>query len=215
MLVFANANLVLFAVPKTGSTAYHLALRRKADIVLSGRASIKHLTLRKYDRHFAPYLAQAHGLAPDRVAVIRNPLEYMRSWYRYRQRPDGPDGSKRIMDMNFDDFILATLEKRPPAFAKIGSQLAFVSDDEGTIRVNHLFAYERPLIFREFLSQRLGFAVKTGQKNVSPPADTAISPGTEAQLRSARAEEFALHDRIMQAGGHLVLPLVDNAPVAG
>ena len=35
MLVFAAANLVLFAVPKTGSTAYHLALRGKADIVLA------------------------------------------------------------------------------------------------------------------------------------------------------------------------------------
>ncbi len=215
MLVFAAANLVLFAVPKTGSTAYHLALRRKADIVLSGRASIKHLTLRKYDRHFAPYLEQAHGLCPDRVAVIRDPLEYMRSWYRYRQRPDGPDNAKRIMDLSFDDFILATLEKRPPPFAKIGSQLAFVSAADGAIRVNHLFAYERPLVFREFLSQRLGFAVKTGQKNVSPPATTTISPGTEAELRRARAEEFALHDRIMQAGGHLVIPLSAAAPVAG
>lgn len=210
MLVFAAANLVLFAVPKTGSTAYHLALRRKADIVLSGRASIKHLTLRKYDRHFAPYLEQAHGLCPDRVAVIRDPLEYMRSWYRYRQRPDGPDSAKRVTNLSFDDFILASLEKRPPPFAKIGSQLAFISADDGAIRVNHLFAYERPLIFREFLSHRLGFAVKTGQKNVSPPAETTLSPETEAKLRRARADEFALHDRIMQAGGHLVIPLGDE-----
>ena len=34
MLVFVDANLVLFEVPKTGSTAYHLALRGKADISL-------------------------------------------------------------------------------------------------------------------------------------------------------------------------------------
>jgi hypothetical protein len=205
MLVFATADLVLFAVPKTGSTAYHLALRSKADIALAGRASIKHLTVRKYERHFAPYLAQAHGLTPERVAVIRDPLEYLRSWYRYRQRPDGPADSKRIRDMGFDEFVLAALEPKPPAFAKIGTQRAFVSGRGGEIAVDHLFAYERPLVFRDFLSARLGFAVKTAQKNVSPPADTAISAAVEARLRQVQAAEFDLHGRVMAAGGHLVM----------
>lgn len=215
MLVFATANLVLFAVPKTGSTAYHLALRSKADIALSGRAGIKHLTVRKYERHFLPYLQAAHGLTPERVAVIRDPLEYLRSWYRYRQRADGPADSKRVRDMGFDAFVLATLEPRPPAVAKIGSQLAFVSGRDGTPRVDHLFAYERPMILRQFLSDRLGFAVKPAQKNVSPPAETTISPAVEAQLRTARKPEFALHDRIIAAGGHLVTPLEAGAPPGG
>lgn len=211
MLVFANANLVLFAVPKTGSTAYHLALRRKADIVLSGRAGIKHLTVRKYDQHFAPYLAAAHGLVPERVAVIRDPLEYLRSWYRYRQRSDGPAGRKQVHDLSFDDFVLAALAPRPAAFAKVGSQRAFVSSRKNEIRVNHLFAYERPVVFRDFLQARLGYAVKPGQKNVSPPVDTAISDAVLDQLRKAQAAEFALHDAIMAAGGHLVTPLERDA----
>ena len=205
MLVFATADLVLFAVPKTGSTAYHLALRSKADIVLAGRASIKHMTVRKYERHFAPYLAQAHGLAPERVAVIRDPLEYLRSWYRYRQRPNGPAETKRIRDMGFDAFVLAALEPKPPAFAKTGTQRAFVSGRDGEIAVDHLFAYERPLALRTFLSERLGFAVTPAQKNVSPPADTAISPAVEARLRQVQAAEFDLHARVMAAGGHLVM----------
>ncbi|MDM7970436.1 MAG: hypothetical protein QUV10_12525 [Paracoccaceae bacterium] len=214
MLVFAAAYLVLFAVPKTGSTAYHLALRSKADIVLAGKASIKHLTLRKYERHFAPYLEQAHGLVPERVAVIRDPLDYLRSWYRYRQRPDGPADSKRVRDMGFDAFVLATLERRPPPFAKIGTQRAFVAGRDGQIRVEHLFAYERPIALRGFLSERLGFAVKPAQKNVSPPAETVISAAVEAEFRQAMAADVALHQRIMAAGGHLVTPsgaVVDEA----
>lgn len=212
MLVFAAANLVLFAVPKTGSTAYHLALRGKADIVLAGRAAIKHMTARKYDRHFAPYLAQAHGLTPERVAVIRDPLEQIRSWYRYRQRPDAAGRPNSAAGLSFDDFVLAALEDAPPAYAKLGSQLAFVSDRHGAIRVEHLFAYERPVVFRQFLSDRLGFEVKTEQKNVSPPAPTPISAQVEAKLRAARAAEFALHDSILAAGGHLVTSLGDAQP---
>lgn len=210
MLVFANANLVLFAVPKTGSTAYHLALRRKADIVLSGRAGIKHLTVRKYMRHFAPYLSQAHGLAPERAAVIRDPLDYLRSWYRYRQRGDGPAGAKRVLDLSFDDFVLASLAAKPVAMAKVGSQHAFVSDSAGQPAVEHLFAYERPAVFRAFLEARLGYAVKPGQKNVSPPVEAPVSDAVLAQLRAARAADFALHDRIMAAGGHLVTPLSES-----
>lgn len=212
MLVFANANLVLFAVPKTGSTAYHLALRGKADIVLAGRAAIKHMTARKYDRHFAPYLAQAHGLTPERVAVIRDPLEQVRSWYRYRQRPDTAGRPNSAAGLSFDEFVLASLQDDPPPYARLGNQLAFVSDRQGTIRIDHLFAYERPVVFRQFLSDRLGFEVKTDQKNVSLPAPTPISPQVEARLRAARTDEFALHDSILAAGGHLVTTLGDSAP---
>ncbi|WP_375569193.1 hypothetical protein ABWH93_15210 [Seohaeicola saemankumensis] len=212
MLVFAAANLVLFAVPKTGSTAYHLALRGKADIVLAGRAAIKHMTARKYDRHFAPYLAQAHGLTPERVAVIRDPLEQVRSWYRYRQRPDTAGRPNSAAGLSFDEFVLASLQDDPPPYARLGNQLAFVSDRQGTIRIDHLFAYERPVVFRQFLSDRLGFEVKTNQKNVSPPAPTPISPQVEARLRAARTDEFALHDSILAAGGHLVTTLGDSAP---
>ena len=108
--------------------------------------------------------------------------------------------------------MLATLQDDPPSYAKLGSQLAFVSDRHGAIRVDHLFAYERPLIFRQFLSDRLEFEVRTEQKNVSPPAPTPISAPVEARLRAARADEFALHASIMAAGGHLVTPLGDAQP---
>jgi hypothetical protein len=116
--------------------------------------------------------------------------------------------------MGFDAFVLATLERRPPAFAKIGTQRAFVAGKDGQIRVEHLFAYERPIALRGFLGERLGLEVKLGQKNVSPPADTQISPAVEAQFRAAMAADVALHARIMAAGGHLVTPtgaVVDEA----
>jgi len=79
MLVFGDANLVLFAVPKTGSTAYHLALRGKADISLINKPFLKHMSMRKYEADFAPFLQKAYGLAPARVAVMRDPLEQLRS----------------------------------------------------------------------------------------------------------------------------------------
>lgn len=207
MLVFVDANIVLFAVPKTGSTAYHLALRGKADISLANKAGLKHMTARKFDRDFGPYLAQAHGLHPERVAVMRDPLEQLRSWYRYRQDPKRKGAGNSAAGMSFDDFVLAAIEDTPPPFARVGSQFAFVTDDAGDVRIDHLFAYEKQAVFRRFLEDRLGQKIETKEKNVSPSAATPISPEVEAQLRAARADDFALHAAILAADGHLVTPL--------
>ena len=45
------------------------------------------------------------------------------------------------------------------------------------------------------------------QKNVSPPARAPLSAAVEDRLRKVRAEEFALYERIKDAGGHLVTPV--------
>jgi len=207
MLVFVDANLVLFAVPKTGSTAYHLALRGRADISLANKAGLKHMTARKFDRDFGPYLDRAHGLRPTRAAVIRDPLEQLRSWYRYRQDPKRKGAGNSAAGLSFDDFVLAAIADNPPPFARVGSQFAFVTDDAGAVRIEHLFAYEKPTVFRAWLSDRLGQKIDTKEKNVSPPAPTPISTEIEAQLRAARADDFALHDAIMDSGGHLLTTL--------
>ncbi|WP_323779721.1 hypothetical protein [Thalassovita sp.] len=206
MLVFVDANLVLFAVPKTGSTAYHLALKGMSEISFSGKAAYKHMSLRKYERHFAPYLKNAHGLTPERVAVMRHPVEQIRSWYKYRSRPT-PRAEKGVLEgMSFDDFVAAVIAPQPPEFAKIGSQLTFLASEDGVVRVDHLFAYERPLRLRQFLTGRLGKDFETKQRNVSPAIDAPLSPAMEAKLREVRAEEFALYDRIVAAGGYLSNP---------
>ena len=203
MLVFVDANLVMFAVPKTGSTAYHLALKGKADVVLSGKAAYKHMPVRKYERHFAPFLDNAYGLVPDRMAVMRDPTEQIRSWYKYRSRPTVKQERGVLDGMSFDRFVEAVIDSTPPQFARIGSQLAFLSTQDGTLGVDHLFAYERPVLLRRFLTSRLKKEFETKLKNVSPDIEAPLSDEMDQKLRTARAEEFALYDRVLAAGGHL------------
>ena len=207
MLVFVDANLVLFAVPKTGSTAYHMALKGRADIAFAGKQPYKHMSLRKYQRHFGPYLEAAHGLVPERMAVMRDPIEQIRSWYKYRSR-DGVRGKNAVPEgMSFDQFVGEVIAKRPRDFAKLGNQLTFLSLEDGNLGTDHLFAYEKPLLIRQFLARRLGKDFETQKKNVSPPIPAPLSTDVEAALRLSRAEEFALYDRVMTAGGHLHTPL--------
>ncbi|MCG7573300.1 hypothetical protein MHM39_06955 [Phaeobacter sp. CNT1-3] len=209
MLVFVDANIALFAVPKTGSTAYHLALKSKADIALVGKQALKHMPLRKYDQHFAPFLKGAYGLTPERVAVMRHPVEQIRSWYKYRSR-DKVRGANAVPEgMSFDDFVAEVISRNPAPCAKVGSQFTFLTNDAGELRTDHLFAYERPVQLIRFLQNRIGKPFETQQKNVSPHRDAPLSSAMEADLRAARADEFALYDRVMEAGGHLETPQID------
>ena len=200
MLVFSAQNLAFIAVPKTGTTAVEMALRPRADIVFAKHR--KHVTARRFHRRIAPFLAEAFNMTPERMAVMRDPEEQIRSWYRYRtgERQKGSDNS--TFDVSFDEFVRDVISDTPPPHAGIGSQWNMLTG-RGNVLVHHLFAYEQQPAFRAFLDERFGEPVEIKVKNVSPQADTPLEPATRAALRKARAKEFALYDRLRDAGGHL------------
>lgn len=194
----------MLAVPKTGTTAFEMALRRHADIIFAKRR--KHMSITKYHRQVAPFLKQAYGIAPERVAVMRAPLEQLRSWYRYRGRDDLRGTPNSTAEITFDAFVEAVLSKDPPPFARIGSQIKVLSMPDGSVPIHHLFTYETQSVFRDFLEARFGRSLEIKRKNVSPSRPAEISDRVLARLHEARAEEFALYDRIRAAGGHLYQP---------
>ena len=102
MLVFFKPNRAFLSVPKTGSTAYALALRKRADIAFT--KGVKHMTVGKYHAKFAPFLKDTYGLTPERFAVIRDQIDHARSWYKYRspQRMD-PKPSTCHGGVSFDE----------------------------------------------------------------------------------------------------------------
>lgn len=201
MLVFFNENLVFLAVPKTGTTAYEAALRGRADIIYRRRPSLKHTPARKYVRTIAPFLDKVHDLRPETVAVMREPLDQLRSWYRYRQKPalDGQPNSSK--GMSFDEFIQGFLSDAPPPPAKLGTQHRFLTDNADKLRVDHLFAYERPLEFKRFLEDRFQTTLDIPVKNVSPKdVDTSLSKETENRLKDRLRKDYALHADVMKTG---------------
>lgn len=201
MLVCSGANLVFLAVPKTGTTAIEVALMPHADIVFGKHR--KHMTARRFHKVIAPFLAETLDVHPETMAVIRNPVDRLRSWYRYRMRGDTDHAGHSTSDLSFDDFIRDVIRDDPPPYARIGNQHSFLCGRAGDILVDHLFAYERQATLRDFLTARLGTPLVFKQKNVSPDIPAPISPEVEAALRDARAPEFALHARAREAA-HLM-----------
>ncbi|SHG48890.1 hypothetical protein SAMN04488044_0894 [Cognatishimia maritima] len=198
MQIYFKQNLAFLAVPKTGTTAYEMALRGEADIIFAKRR--KHMTAGQFQRRMMPFLKGFYDLEPERMAIMRDPIEQIRSWYRYRT---DPKRNSRTEGLSFDEFVLATMQDPEPPLAAIGSQYGFLTMADGHQPLEHLFAYGHQNLIRGWLSDRFGKDLKFPEKNVSPDRPAPLSPKVEHRLRQARAAEFELYDRILQAGGHL------------
>ncbi|MGV6849995.1 MAG: gamma-glutamyl kinase [Marinibacterium sp.] len=196
MLVFYKARLVMLAIPKTGTTAYETALAPYADWVVSGPPDLKHAPLYRYDRFFRPIFEKVCGARMETLAVMRDPIDWLGSWYRYRRREDLRGQDQGTTGVSFDEFVKGYLKGKPPAFANVGRQGKFLTPRPGGEAVTHLFRYDDPASLHAFLHERLGISVHPERKNVSPQMALELSPGVERRLRQKLHEDFALFDRI-------------------
>jgi hypothetical protein len=196
LLVFSPQNVVLLSVPKTGSTAYEEALARHAAMVIGAPPELKHAPLFRYNRFFRPMIERFIGTAPDVVAVMREPVDWLGSWYRYRRRDALAGHPNSTADLSFDAFVAAYCRGDPPPFARVGSQAKFLEPQRNGTRVTHLFRYEDQVGLRRFLETRLGVPIAPPVCNRSPQAKLELSTRTEARLRRKHAEDFSLYAAI-------------------
>ena len=191
MLVFLRAGLVLLATPKTGSTALHMALTRHADIVTRGLPAAKHLSHARYRRLAAP-LVEALAPGPVEVcALVRDPVDWLGSWYRYRRAPALDGTANSTAGMDFDGFATAWASDAPPSCARVGNQAAFLTLPDGR-GVDILWRYEAMDGFTRWLSDRIGTAVTLPRANVSATGPTALTPALHTRLEHAFAPDRAL-----------------------
>lgn len=193
MMVFWQERLAFLATPKTASTAIESALGALAAVVIQRPRVLKHTDAGRFAAHWQPYLSQSSGERFEVAALMREPRDWLGSWYRDGQRDD-VEPEKSTRGMTFDEFVRAYCQPGPrPAFADVGSQAAFLGS-AGEARVNHLFRYENLTEFVHFLEDRLGCEIHLPRLNVSPKGKISLSAETDALLHRVCEEDFALYE---------------------
>lgn len=190
MLVFAKEKLVVLAMPKTGTTAIEEALAPHADVAFRNPPNLKHATAHRYNKYLRPYLDLTGVKDLEVACVLRHPISWLGSWYRYRSRPykDGHPNSTK--NMTFDDFVNEYQKGKPADWARVGNPKNFIRDNTGAVIVDHLFQYEQMDKFMLFLEDRLGRRVSVNERNVSPHRDLTLTEKTEEKLRRKKFEVF-------------------------
>jgi hypothetical protein len=196
MLVFFKERLVFLSVPKTGTTAYESALRPRADMVISEPPMLKHAPVYRYNRFVRPMFLKVCDTELEVVAVMREPVSWLGSWWRYRQRPFMAGKANATHGISFDEFVLAYMKGKKPRFADVGSQFKFLEAQPNGVGVTHLFRYEDQPRLQAFLCERLDVTLDLARENVSPEMPLNLSPDIAKRFRRKFSEEFDLYDSI-------------------
>lgn len=192
MLVFWKEKLVLLAVPKTGTTAIETALAPSADIAILNPPGLKHTNLHKFDRFMHPFFNSTGEDDLETAAVVRNPLDWLGSWYRYRARPYLDGKSNSTKDITFDQFVLEVLKDDKAPYARIGTQRRFLTGKDGRIGADRMFQFEELSRYVTFLEKRLTRRIELRRQNVSPEMEIPLSPEIREKLEADWAPEFDL-----------------------
>lgn len=192
MLVFWNEKLVVLATPKTGTTALERAFQPRASAAILGPPGLKHSSARRYRREVAPWLTRNGAWPHETMAMIREPVDWLGSWYRYRRRPQIAGDEASTQGIEFNDFVKAWMQPRPPEFARIGSQTRFLCGPRGRLLVTHLFRYEEYDQALAFLNARLGTSITPERANVSPKLGLALTDEVQEALEAHAARDFEL-----------------------
>ena len=226
MLIFWKQRLVFLATPKTGSTSIETALESMAHVVISRPPELKHMSANKFGKHFAPMLESVAGQKFTTVALMREPIDWLGSWYRYRQRADIPVADRSTKGLTFEEAASGFLNHAPagnkPAGDKpvgdvpvgdvpagdvpagdvptntmnVTAQSRFLGWKDGRIAVDRVFRYEAIDQFVHFLEDRLKCKILLPRLNVSPKGSLALSDDTEARLRAKFAPDYQIYESL-------------------
>lgn len=196
MLIFWDQRLVFLATPKAGSSAVEVALDSLAAVSVTRPEPLKHMSARDFATHLAPYITSQAGEPFTTVALMREPIDWLRSWYRFVLRDDFEDPDHPLNGLSFEMFVQDFISMTPPKHARILRQHEFLTDATGTPVVDRIFRYEAMDDFVHFLEDMLDCAITLPRVNVPPAVETRLSRETEQRLREAMSDDFALYQSL-------------------
>lgn len=204
MIYLHQARLVILSQPKTGTTALDKAMAGRASIAVSHPPQIKHMQYPRFMKFIAPWIESQLGFRRsdyEVVSVMREPVDWLGSWYRYRRRDALKIGATKRSrsnytgDVSFEDFVCEVLKPKRErlAFANLGNPCGVSMASNGCIGCDRVYPYEDLSGLYGLIQNRMGRSIELAKLNVSPAADMSLSDETRERLRAHWAFAFDLH----------------------
>jgi len=151
----------------------------------------KHMNYLAFSNKLRPQLAFFGINDLETVAVFREPIDWLHSWYCYRKKLSRRGKSGHAADylgaeIDFNIFVEGYLRENPPAFAGVGQQSRFVADKTGACAIDHLFKFTNLIGLQAFFASRLGSEFLFLPSNMSDQIPIELSP----DLRRALVQKF-------------------------
>lgn len=220
MMYIAAAKLVILSQAKTGSVALENALLHLSDWAIRRPNALKHMTYGTFSERFAPLLQELGGLKRtdyEVVAVMRQPLDWFGSLYRFNTRETWGSEAERqnryLGDMSFDAYVreICTRYKDRTRQVDSGSPCRVALAADRTIGVDRMFPYEDLSGLLDLLAKRTGEVLTLKRVNVSPERELPLSDEMRAKFARTYALETRLHASLRRDG--LIAPEFRSIPM--
>lgn len=201
MQLSCKRGIGFICVPKCGSTTIESYFRPYSDFSLSGNPRLKHVKYSEYEKHLLPLLGVLGVKPPFMFAVLRDPADWVRSWYQFRKRdeladPEHPQHHNYSGKVSLDEFAELTMTPRPPSFARILSQSSYITNLKGDLGVDRLVPLERIASDVPVLLGAYGIKLKEAErrKNVSEVrVSQSISINARDKMKSHYASDYSYY----------------------
>jgi hypothetical protein len=199
---------------KCASTAIEDELFEYAQLVTRKNPTLKHMHYRGFKRFIAPMLHR-HGYPRDSyevVCVMREPVSWLHSWWRYRGRPqlanaEGPRRRNYTGDLSFEQFVQAYIAQSETYATSIGRQANFVrGPNNQMVGVDRVFRYEELGSFLDYASERVGSPLTLDRTNVSPRTKLKLPRSTRRELQEFLATEYYIYETLAN-GEYIEIPV--------
>ena len=203
-MAIANSELgiAFLCTAKVASTSIEKALNN-----LSGSEKIpggKHIALRRFNKVSLPRLERKYPLAKfTSFCIVREPLQRLNSWWRYRRRLDVGDKNSTA-EMSFIEFIenhiqfLNGNESSKIGGAQFSPQTKWTIDKRNKYVTDKVFALEKFNEVEKFLQSRTSQVVQIPRSNVSPMQDnsdiSSIKGKLLEELKRSLELDYKIHE---------------------
>ncbi len=219
-------NFVFVSSTKAASSTIHHLTFPKADLVFYRPTFGKHLQIRQISA-MTERVAGRHFSEMFSFGIIREPVSWMQSWFRFRKRaglsaPSHDDYVNHIpASLTFSEFIEETVGANPKPFARLVPQSRYFRNPRGEVVVKYVATYENlsacareissyePLSALYNIDRLVLNSTKNGTQE-SAESETADS-GLLRKLRAFFEADFELHAVASRNELKTILPYAKHA----
>jgi len=205
MMASLRFGFVVLSMPKCASSSLQQALTPICDVRFKDH--MKHVDLSFVETFVLPMLGARRlpqPYAPRILCLMRDPIEWLHSWYRYSWdadgRPSAQGGHGEAVFRDFATFLDAYFSDRPPRVGGVLRQSDFIRGRDGSIGRAELIRFEDHARLIAILEELSGQKLELKVTNRSRPKRAEDFSGIDLiGLRRRLAEEYAIYDRIPAA----------------
>ena len=176
MLISTRKKFVFLSNYKCASTSIEGVLKKHCELILRG-PKFKHLPIDEFNKYIKPLLETRGFYNFETYCIVRDPIDYVFSWYRYRQRDDlkKSESIKYTGDVTFDQFIKEACSEDPPPMCPRENQHLFVGFKNGKFKVDNVYTLDDIRSFSKTMNDKFNIDINIPKKNMSPKKDFHLS----------------------------------------